>query len=455
MTTDVADAGGRRLLARLDRIPVWALPRRFLAIIGVGYFFVFYDIADIGFALPAVSEQFGLTRSEGLFVAVAIGLVGYSIGSIFIGALADRCGRYRMLIVTMMLTAIGSLGDAAATGLTTLTVFRFITGMGVGADLNLVSTYISELAPARVRGRTTVLTFLVGILGQTVTPFVALALVPNISYGWRLLFAIGGAIALLGLAVRTVLPESPRWQVHNGLLNDAERTIATMEDTCHARGLPLLDPADDVQDSPGPQGADGWRTIVHLPYRRRLAVFIAMWFLWYIGNYGFLGDAAQLITEHGAAIGGSILYLAIGAAGYPVGAALTIVLVERVERRVLILGCTSVWLIAMLLIGSFAGEAAVAGGAFLAAVSLGSYLQVAYTFTAESFPTRVRATGFALSDGIGHGGGAVGALALPLVVGSWSFFSGFALIGVTGVLAGLVALLGPVATGRRLETMSC
>lgn len=204
---------GPDLLARLDRIPVWALPRRYLAIIGIGYFFVFYDIADIGYALPAISKEFGLTGSEGVFVAVAVGLAGYVVGSIGIGSLSDRFGRYRMLILTMTLTAIGSLGDAAAQGLTTLVVFRFITGMGVGADLNLVSTYVSELAPARVRGRVTVLTFLVGILGQTVTPFIALALVPNFSYGWRLLFIIGGAIALLGLVVRTLLPESPRWEV--------------------------------------------------------------------------------------------------------------------------------------------------------------------------------------------------------------------------------------------------
>jgi MFS family permease len=267
--------------------------------------------------------------------------------------------------------------------------------------------------------------------------------VPNLSYGWRLLFVIGGAIALLGLAVRTVLPESPRWQVLHGQHDQAERTIATMEKIYTARGLTAQPVEDHV--APGP---------AETRYGRRLAVLITMWFLWYIGNYGFLGDAAQLITDNGAAIGGSIRYLAIGAIGYPVGAVLAILLVERVERRVLILANTVIWLIAMLLIGSFAGEIAIASGAFLAATALGSYLQVAYTFTAESFPTRMRATGFAFSDGIGHAGGAVGALALPIVVHEWSFFAGFAIIGITGLLAGLTALLGPVVTGRRLESVS-
>ncbi|MGH3645547.1 MAG: MFS transporter, partial [Mycobacterium sp.] len=439
------------LLTRLDRIPVWALPRRYLAIIGIGYFFVFYDIADIGYALPAISKEFGLTGSEGVFIAVAVGLVGYVVGSIGIGSLADRFGRYRMLILTMSLTAVGAFGDAAAQGLVSLIVFRFITGMGVGADLNLVSTYVSELAPARVRGRITVITFLVGIVGQAVTPFIALALVPNFSFGWRLLFVIGGAIALLGLGVRTVLPESPRWEVLHGRFDGAERTVRQMEEACTARGIALTAPEPEpvVKGDVANRGG-----LFAPPYGRRLAVLIAMWFLWYIGNYGFLGDAAQLITDKGDALGGSILFLAIGAIGYPVGAGVMFLLVERLERRILIFFSTVVWLGGMLLIGSFAGDVVISLGAFLAAVALGCYLQVAYTFTAESFPTRTRATGFALSDGIGHGGGAIGALALPVVVSSWSFFAGFALIGVTGLLAGLVALLGPSSTGRRLESVS-
>ncbi|GAC1398062.1 MAG: MFS transporter [Mycobacterium sp.] len=438
------------LLARLDRVPVWALPRSYLAIIGLGYFFVFYDIADIGYALPAVSEQFHLSGSQSVFVAVAVGLVGYSVGSIVIGSLADRFGRYRMLMLTMTLTAIGSFGDAAAQGLTSLVIFRFVTGIGVGADLNLVSTYVSELAPARVRGRITVLTFLIGILGQTITPFVALALVPNLTYGWRLLFVIGGAIALLGLAARTVLPESPRWESLHGRLDGAERTVTRMERTCVAQGLQLPEPLQKALATT----TIGWRAMFARPYGRRLVVLISMWFLWYIGNYGFLGDGTQLITSHGAAVAGSILYMCIGAAGYPVGALVSIVLVDRVERRTSILSSTVVWLIGMLLIGSFAGPIAVSAGSFLAAVSLGSFLQVAYTYTAESFPTRWRATGFAVSDGLGHAGGALGALVLPIVVREWSFFGGFAAVGFAGLFAGLVALLGPRATGRRLEEIS-
>jgi MFS family permease len=182
-----------------------------------------------------------------------------------------------------------------------------------------------------------------------------------------------------------------------------------------------------------------------------MLTLVAMWFLWYIGNYGFLGDAAELITKNGAQIGGSILFLAVGSIGYPVGALGASAIVDRVERRLLVLATTVVWLVGMLAIAWFADNVVIFVGAFLAALALGSYLQVAYTYTAESFPTRARSTGFAFSDGVGHAGGALGALVLPLVVAAWSFFAGFALIGVTGLLAGLVALTGPRATGLALE----
>ena len=130
--TQAAVARARLILARQDRIPVWSLPGVFLLIIGVGYFFTFFDIADIGYAMPAISKQFALSNGESTFVALAVGLIGYAVGSMLIGSLSDRF---------------------------------FLTGMGVGADLNLVSTYLGELAPAGKRGRITTLTFLLGIIG--------------------------------------------------------------------------------------------------------------------------------------------------------------------------------------------------------------------------------------------------------------------------------------------------
>ena len=447
-----AKASGKTILARMDRIPIWSLPTSFLAIIGVGYFFVFFDISDIGFAMPAIAPQFNLSGSETLFVALAIGLIGYIIGSYLIGTLADRYGRLNMMLLTLALTAIGSFGDAAATGIITLSVWRFVTGMGVGADLNLVSTYIGEFAPPVRRGRISVLTFLIGIVGQAITPFVALGVVPSYTFGWRLLFVIGGIVAVIALAATLKLPESPRWLVLHGKSEKADKIVAGMEERARKKGVVLSEPETFSIKAEGNRFPTSY--LFHKPYSKRLALLVSLWFLWYIGNYGFLGDAADLLSNQGIAISNSILYLAVGAVGYPVGAIVMSIVADKLERKFLIFGSTVVWLVGMVLFGSLADNTVVMIGSFLASLALGMYLQVAYTYTAESYPTRARTSGFALSDGLGHLGGAFGALVLPILVASYGFGVGFLTIGLTGLLAGIVALAGPPSTNRRLENIS-
>ena len=299
------------ILARQDRIGVWAHPWHYLAIIGTGYFFTFYDITDIGFAIPQIQPQFHLSGNETTFLALAIGLIGYAVGSLVIGALADRFGRFRLLIVTIALTAIGSFGDAASQGLVMLVVFRFIAGMGVGADLNLVSTYVGELAPAKLRGRISVLTFLVGIIGQSVTPFVALGLIPSLHNGWRWLFIIGGVIAVIALLARFELPESPRWLALHGRLDEADEIVGEMERRAEARGETLAEPEPSEVDT---RVGFPLLELLRPPYVWRVIVFLAMWFFWYIGNYGFLGDAADLLKTQGLSAGTTYLAIEIGRA---------------------------------------------------------------------------------------------------------------------------------------------
>jgi len=447
-----APAGASEVLARLDRIPIWSLPGSYLVIIGIGYFFTFYDIADIGYGMPAISKQFHLSGSDVTFVALSVGLIGYAVGSILIGGLSDHFGRLRILLITMALTGLGSFLDATATGVITLSVWRFVTGMGVGADLNLVSTYLGELAPAAKRGRIANLTFLVGILGQAVTPFVALGLVPHFEIGWRLLFVIGGVIATIGFVARFQLPESPRWLALHGRPDEADAIVTRMEAAAVAKGVELPEPHEEAVSLL--RNTVAFKDLLVRPYLGRVVMLLCMWFMWYIGNYGFLGDAATLFSSHGQPIGSSILFLGIGAIGYPVGAVVMAFLADRIERKLLIFGSTVVWLVGMLVVRTLANEGVLILGSFLASFALGLFLQVAYTYTAENFPTRARSSGFALSDGLGHGGGALGALVLPTVVASASFFVGFAGIGLTGVIAGLIALLGPRVSGRRLEQVS-
>lgn len=231
------------------------------AVVGIAYFFVFYDISDIGFAMPEITKQFGLSTGAVDFVAVAIGLIGYIAGSNVIGALSDRKGRRTAFVTALLISGVGSLGTAFATGLISLSIWRFVTGAGVGAALNLASTYIGELSPAAHRGRISVSAFMVGIIGQAITPFVALALVPNFTIGWRLLFAIGAVIGLIGVVFGLRLPESPRWLVDQGRLEEAEAVIETMESRFSDEQLSKSPSVVDAADPPSRRGTAGTRRV--------------------------------------------------------------------------------------------------------------------------------------------------------------------------------------------------
>ena len=127
---------------------------------------------------------------------------------------------------------------------------------------------------------------------------------------------------------------------------------------------------------------------------------------------------------------------------------------DRYERKHVIFAATVVWLVAMILMATKMVDF-LYFGSFLAAVGLGMYLQVAYTFTAENYPTRARSSGFGITDGIGHGGGALGAILLPILVATYSWSFGFVFIGITGFIAGLLVLIGGTKVSRRnLEDIS-
>ncbi|MEM0132442.1 MFS transporter [Acidiplasma sp.] len=448
----------KSIIARMQRIDKWPLPPSFLAIIAIGYFFTFYDVTDIGFAMPAIAPQFHLTGSESLFLALSIGLIGYVIGSFIIGYLSDRYGRYPMLILTMALMALGSFGDAASLNLDMLIIFRFITGLGLGADLNLIPAYIGEFAPADRRGHLAQITFFLGILGQAVTPFVALAIVPPFYFGWRLLFFIGGLIAVIAVILRAQLPRSPRWLVSHGELNKADDVVSHFEQYLKQKGEELPALTDDEINKINVKTETTRLSFYYLwqkPYRLRMLVFGLWWGLWYIGNYAFLGDAATILSDSGISLASSILYLAIGAIGYPVGALSSWVISDKIERKYIVFIGSILWLIGMVIFGSRINSIALISGSFIASYSLAFLIGIAYMYTSESYPTRARTSGFAMGDGLGHIGGAIGALYLPLWVAQIGFFGGFTFIGITTFIAGIILVVGgSIATRQHLETIS-
>src|SRR5215472_16886883 len=163
-------SSGAALIARQDRIPIWSLSYLFIGIIGVGFLFTFFDIFDInvswiqictqiisGCVPPTAGNYFGLP--------VLLNLAGYIVGALILSPLADRFGRRDMLLITLIITGIGSLYNAFVGDYTNFVIARTITGIGIGADLALVATYINEVAPSNGRAKYTSLIFIMSALG--------------------------------------------------------------------------------------------------------------------------------------------------------------------------------------------------------------------------------------------------------------------------------------------------
>lgn len=238
------------ILARLDRIGVWSMPFLFVGIIGLGFMFAFYDVFDINvsFIQSCVALKPGCTPANAetaLRVPVALNLAGYVIGALALAPLSDRFGRRNMLLFTMLLTGLGSLYNALAPDYTQFVIARVITGIGVGADLAIVNTYVGEVAPRRNRGRWISVIFIMSSLGALLGIWLGLFLTtpsapwphglpfaqagPGFENGWRWMYAVGALLAAIGILLRLELPESARWLVGQGRLDEADKVVSDME----------------------------------------------------------------------------------------------------------------------------------------------------------------------------------------------------------------------------------
>src|SRR4051794_11556203 len=205
----------RDVLARLDRIDTWSLPYLFIGVIGLGFLFTFYDIFDINVSFiqtcvalkPGCSPE---TALASLKTPVVLNLAGYVVGTLVLSPVADRVGRRNMLMVTMALTGLGSLYNALAPDYTQFVIARVITGMGIGADLAIVNTFIGEMAPRGARAKFTSVIFIMSGLGALLGIWLGLLLTtesapwPNglpfaladesFTNGWRWMYAVGALL---------------------------------------------------------------------------------------------------------------------------------------------------------------------------------------------------------------------------------------------------------------------
>ena len=294
--------------ARLDRLP-WSR-WHWLVVVGLGITWVLDGLeVTLQSAIGTVlldSRTLGLTRAQ-IGLTVTAYLLGAVLGALFFGYLTDRLGRKKLFITTLVVY----LGATALTGLAwdfrSMFFIRFCTGTGIGGEYAAINSAIDELIPARVRGRTNLIinsTFWLGTaLGSALSIFFLDRRIFPINLGWRLAFLFGAALGLIIIAMRRFIPESPRWLITHGHMEEARKIVEGIEEHVRAgrssTGLPspapvLLRIRTDVHIG----FHDIVRTILRRNWRRSLLALCLMTSQAFFYNGVYFSQSLVLVTYY-------------------------------------------------------------------------------------------------------------------------------------------------------------
>ena len=441
------------IIARLERIPVnwWHLRARIF--VGVATFFDAFDLLAIASALPVLVGAWHLSPAEvGMVISAAF--MGQIVGALFFGWFAERFGRLEGLRWTVLLFAVASLACAGANGFWTLYAARFVQGVGLGGEIPVSGTYISEIAKAEKRGKFFLLYETIFGVGITCTGLLSIWIVPH--WGWRAMFVIGAAPAVLGLVLRRVLPESPRWLISQGRAREAEHVVEGMENYARARGVILPEPVDYIGQHQHER--------IHLGelfrgiYLRRTLMLWAAWFCTFFIVYG---SASWLPTVYRTVFHldlrtALILGTANGIASLT-GDLLVAFMIDVLGRRLwygLSFGIGALPLLALWWIGAPNAYVVFALSA-LSYVFIGSNAVSLILYSGELYPTRMRSTGTAIASVWAR----IASSASPIFVGialtRFNLSAVFLMFGGVAVIGCIICAMFAVETGKRvLEEVS-
>ena len=444
--TETVTAGADRLIARLERLPVSGLLVWTRVVVGTATFFDGYTTLAIAFVLPVLSKTWHLSPVEIGWI-ISSGYLGQLIGALACSWLAERYGRLKILGATIAIYTLMSLLCIFSWSATSLMIFRCVQGIGTGGEVPVASAYINEFASAKRRGRFFLLYEVLFVVGLAFAAILGRLLVPVL--GWQSLFYIGLAPALLTLPMRFLLPESPRWLIANGRLAQGEAVIARLERDAEKHGHALPAPAAVVLRPLATPPRGGWRELFSPLYRSRTLMVWALWFTAYTVNNGLVTWLPTLYVK----LFNLPLQLALsyGLATNIFGVATSILcalLIDRVGRKR--------WYVSAFFLGIFPLLTLFALGAtsamevlILATLAYGTIQTITYSlylYTAELYPTRIRALG----SGAGSAWLRIGSSVGPLIVAQ--VVSGLGVSWVFAVFAGILAIGGSICAAFAIET---
>ncbi|WP_367187320.1 MFS transporter [Rhizobium oryzicola] len=438
--------------ARLERLPVtrevfWARN-----IVGAATFFDGYTVIAIAYAMPVLVKEWGLNAQQTGMI-LSMGYVGQLIGAILFGWLAEKIGRLKVLLFTILLFVSMDVACLFAAGATMMMAFRFVQGIGTGGEVPVASAYINEMIGSKGRGRFFLLYEVMFLLGLVGAGLIGYFMVPT--YGWKAMFIVGLVPAILMIPLRWFLKESPRWLVANGRYEEADAIVSKMEASARAAGHDL--PQPKIVATPVRRQSD-WKELFQGIYLKRTLSIWAMWFTSYTVANGTITWLPTLYRQvFNLPLQTSIFYGFLTSVGGVVAAVICALLIDRVGRKRWYTGAlllAPLPLLALAWLGATSAEQVlVLAGLAYAIVQTVTFSL--YLYSAEIYPTRLRALG----TGTGSAWLRLGSSAGPMVVGFIMsamgiqyVFATFAVLLVIG--AAITALFAVETKGKALEELS-
>jgi len=434
-------------VARLDRVPLNSFHWRLLITSGLGWMFDAMDVLLIGFLVTPITKEFALAPAQVGLVASA-GFVGMFLGAAISGRLADRYGRRLIFQGTLVLFSIGAVLSALAPTFETLLAARVIAGLGLGGELPVVATLVSEFSPRAQRGRMIVLLESFWAYGTLAAGLIALFVLPQ--FGWRGAFLVAALPALYVAYLRSALPESPRYLAERGRSAEADAIVRRVE---RASGGALLTLGAAI--APLRSGRTSISQLWSPAYARRTAMLWILWFGITFTYYGIFLYVPSLLAARGLSEVRSNEFFFLSTIAQIPGYFSAAWLVERWGRKPTLVTYLLGTAAAAFLFGNAGtGTDAFVYAALLSFFNLGAWA-IVYTYSPELYPTAIRATGAGIAAAVGRLGGIIGPFLTPVLVPTLGQSGVFALFMALLVVTALnVWALAEETRGRSLEEIA-
>lgn len=454
-TTTVGAGSGSSVGELLDDMPVGPVHRKIVVAVGLGLFFEIYEIFLNSTISTALRHDFGVGGTV-LKLVLASSFLGMFFGAALFGRLADKIGRRKAFLIGLgwfsALSVLGAFVPSPALLLAT----RFLAGVGIGAVYPVADSYLADVLPKDRRGRLAAYAYTCSYLAVPFAGFMSVWLTgrsPLGIAGWRWLLAIGGTGAAVVFALNRWLPESPRWLVGAGRIDEAHRVLAHFAPASKAVVCQTNMVGGAVRRSDSPRSAR--MLLRRTPYNRRLAMLMVFHLFQTFGYYGFGTLAALVLVNRGYPVASSMLFSAVSFVGYPIGSAMAIPLMARFERKFLLVGSIVAIAAFGLLFATQSSVLLIILFGFLTTATSNVFSNVYHVYQAEIFPTTVRATAVGWTYSLSRlSSGASPFVLIPVLdtYGAPAMFTVVAAALVIVIVA--VLILGPRTSRRSLDEIN-